>query len=179
MNAVRVSGWSLALALIVVPAVLAREPRARPTGLVAPFAEFAAELQWVRYAGALGRGEEARALALAESALALAPRDGAGWQRLAAHQGYELTSLLMEPDPARRAAWFAAAEATLLRGVAEAAEPAELALFHAVLLYAKADQDPALVPGGAPELRARARARLERAAELGSRSARELLRYAP
>lgn len=177
MSPRRVLLLGLALALLVVPALLARAPGARPPGLIGPFAELAAELQWVRFEGALARGEEARALVLAESALALAPRVNAGWQRLAAYQGYELASRELEPEPAHRRAWLAAAEATLTRGTESAARPAELALFHALLLFTKAEQDPELAGGGAPELRARGRARLARAAELGSHEARELLPY--
>lgn len=171
--------WLLAAALLALPCALAPAPHARPLGLLAPIAELAAEIQWVRFEGALTRGEEARALALAESALALAPRVGAGWQRLAAHQGYELASRLVEPDVERRRVWLAAAEATLARGREAAARPAELVLFQALLLHSKADLDPELAPGGAEELRARARVALERAAGLGSHEARELLGYLP
>lgn len=167
--------WLFAATLVALPCALAPRPSARALGLIGPVAELAAEVQWVRYEGALTRGEEAHALALAESALALAPRVSAGWQHLAAHLGYDLASRTVEPDPARRRVWLAAAESTLTRGAAAAARPAELLLFHALLLASKADVDPELAPGGKAELLARSRALFEQAAELGSHEAREVL----
>jgi hypothetical protein len=175
MSRARRIGFVLALVLFAGPVCFAPDRSPRPLGLLTPFAELAAELQWVRFEGALTRGEEARALALAESALALAPRITAGWKHLAAHQGYELASPLVEPDPALRAAWLASAEATLARGLELVDEPADLALFHALLLHSKAATDPTLAPGGAQEFLARARERMTVAALLGSPEAQALL----
>jgi hypothetical protein len=175
MNPVRALLVLVAAALLVLPGVFAPAPRACPAGLLGPIAELAAEIQWVRYEGALTRGEEARALALAESALALAPHVGAGWQRLAAHQGYDLASPALEPDLARRREWLAAAESTLERGAALVEQPAELVLFHALLLHSKAGLDPELAAGGADELYACSATALQRAVELGSHAARAML----
>jgi len=166
-----------ATALCLAPLLAPRTPEARRDGLLGPFTALAAELEWVRFRSALERGQEARALALAEHALVLAPRTTAGWQMLAAHQGYERGSPSSEPELARRRAWFEAALSTLERGRAHAAEPEELELFRALFLLSRAEQDPELLPGGAAALVAQARAALMRAAELGSPRAAELLRY--
>jgi len=177
MKAARTAATLAALALCLAPLLAPPTPAARRDGLLAPFAALAAELEWVRFHGAAQRGEEARALALAEHALALAPHSTAGWQTLAAHQGYLRGAPSGEPDLARRRAWFEAALATLARGRAQAAQPDELELFRALFLLSRAEQDPELVPGGATELARAARAALESAAQLGNARAAELLRY--
>lgn len=175
MSAIRWSVAGLAGALLVLPLLRDGTRAARPTGLLGPLAELAAELEWVRFEGALSRGDEARALALAEHALTLAPRSTSAWLRLAAHQGYDLASPNLEPELARRRAWFEACLATVARGRALAAEPAELELFLATYLFDRAARDPELVPGGKEQLEAGALAALEAAAAHGSELAREVL----
>lgn len=177
MSPARGLAFLLATALCLAPLLVPATPAQRRDGLLGPFAALAAELEWLRFQAAAERGEEARALALAERALALAPRSTAGWQFLAAHQGYQCASPGREPELARRRAWFEAALATLDRGRAHAAHPEELELFRALLLLSRADLDPELVPGGARELATRARAALAEAARLGSREAAELGPY--
>lgn len=177
MSPARLLTGILAVALCLAPLVAGPTPAARRDGLLGPFADLAAELEWVRFRGALERGQTARALALAEHALALAPRSTAGWQRLAAYQGYERGAALSEPELARRRTWFESALTTLERGRAHAAHPEELELFRALFLLSRAEQDPELVPGGAKELETRARAALAEAVRLGSRQAAELAPY--
>lgn len=165
---------ALALALgawFTAPPPAAEGPR---LFLLGPFASLAAQLQWLRFHAASRRGEEARALGLAESALALDPRASAGWETLAAHLVFDLASREREPDLARRRAWFEAGLALLARGVEHTAQPAELELFRGLVLFAKAAGDPELDPGGAPALRAAAAAALERAAALGDAKAAAL-----
>jgi hypothetical protein len=172
----RALAWTLAGALLALALVVAPERRAArsPLLLLGPFAELAAELQWVRFQGASLRGETARALELGESALALAPRTGAGWERLAAHLVYDLASREREPDLARRRAWFEAGLAVLARGVAESEDPAELLVFRALVLATKAASDPELDPGGARELLRAAAAALDEASALGDTRAAAL-----
>lgn len=177
MRTVRALATLLAGGLCLAPLLAPPSPTERRDGLLGPFAALAAELEWVRFQQALERGEEARALALAEHALALAPHSTAGWQMLAAHLGYGRAAPNAEPDLARRRAWFEAALALLERGRARAAHPEELELFRALYLVSRAEQDPELVAGGAPELLARARAALLEAARLGSAQAAELAPY--
>jgi hypothetical protein len=165
----RTLAWALVCVLVAV--AVARPPERRagrtPLFVLAPFAELAAEVQWVRFQGASLRGETARALELAESALALDPTAGAGWERLAAHLAYDLASREREPDLARRRAWFAAGLDVLARGAQEAERPAELLVFRALVLAAKAATDPELAPGGERELLHAAAAALEEAAAHG------------
>ena len=175
--ALRRALWACALALALVPlACPPPRPEARPQlWLLGPFAELAAEVQWLRFHAAVTAGEEARALALAEEALALDPRASAGWQSLAAHLVFDQASPALEPDPARRRTWFAAGLAVLSRGAAQAARPQELEFFRGLVLVTKAEDDPELDPGGARALRAAAVRAFERAAELGDARAAELL----
>ena len=177
MSAGRLALWLAAAALALVPFACPppRAPEHARLLLLEPFAELAAELQWLRFHSATLRGEEARALELAESALALDPRASDGWQTLAAHLAFDLASREREPDLARRRAWFEAGLAVLARGAARAARPAELELLRGLILTAKAEGDPELDPGGAPALRARATAAFERAAALGDARAAELV----
>ncbi len=161
--------WLGALALALVAWLAPAPPPAGGPRLLVlgPFASLAAQLQWLRFHAASRRGEEARALELAESALALDPRASEGWETLAAHLVFDLASREREPELARRRAWFEAGLALLARGVERAAQPAELELFGGLVLFAKAAGDPELDPGGARALRAAAAAALERAAALG------------
>jgi hypothetical protein len=168
-RALRGLAWALVGLLVVIAVVRPPERRAgrTPLFLFAPFAELAAEVQWVRFQGASLRGETARALELAESALALDPTASAGWERLAAHLAYDLASREREPDLARRRAWFEAGLEVLARGAVEAEPPGELLVFRALLLAGKAATDPALAAGGERELMRAAAAALEEAAAQG------------
>jgi hypothetical protein len=180
-----VSASRLALAVLALAALLvavrtapAREPRAPRLVLLAPFAGLAAELQWLRFHAAVRAGEEARALELAESALTWEPSAPAGWQTLAAHLVFDRASREREPDLARRRAWLEAGLAELARGVERCARPGELELLCGITLASKAALDPELDPGGAPALRAAARAAFERAAALGEPRAAAFLAQA-
>lgn len=175
----RILSWALAAGLAGLALLLPRAPATEPTPLLffGPFAELGAQVQWLRFRAASQRGEEARALELAESALALDPRAPEGWQHLAAHLAFDLASREHEPELGRRRAWFRAALSVLERGRARCAQPQELELFRAVLLLAKASGDPELDPGGAPALQDAARAALARSAALGQPEAADLLRH--
>lgn len=176
------SAWSRSLAWAAVVALALASlawppPRASapaPLLLLGPFAELCAEVQWLRFQAAQRRGEEARALELAESALALDPRASEGWQALAAHLVFDLASREREPDLARRRAAFQAGLAVLARGAERSARPQELELFRGLVLVAKAQHDPELDPRGAPALLRAAAEAFERAAELGDERAAEL-----
>lgn len=172
----RALGWAalgaLALASLVWPPPRARTPA--PLLVLGPFAGLCAEVQWLRFQAASRRGEEARALELAESALALDPRASEGWQALAAHLVFDLASREREPELARRRASFRAGLAVLARGAAESDRPRELELYRGLVLAAKAENDPELDPHGAPALLRAAAEAFERAAELGDSRAAEL-----
>lgn len=177
MSRARAASWvlvvGLGLASWACPAPAPTQPAA--LRLLGPFAELGAQLQWLRFHAASRRGEEARALELAESALALDPRASEGWQTLAAHLAFDLASREREPRLERRRAWFETSLLVLSRGAERAAQPAEIELFRAVVLLAKAAGDPELDVGGAAALEAAGLAALQRAAELGEPRARALL----
>ena len=163
---------ALALSSLACPPPRTREPA--PLLLLGPFAELCAQVQWLRFQAASRRGEEARALELAESALALDPRASEGWQALAAHLVFDLASREREPELARRRAAFLAGLAVLARGVEQSDRPQELELFRGLVLVAKAESDPELDPRGSPALLRAAAEAFERAAALGDRRAAEL-----
>jgi hypothetical protein len=167
----------LALALVALRSPPGGSERGRPF-LLAPFAELAAEVQWLRFQSATLRGEEARALELAGSALVLDPSSTEGWQTLAAHLALELASREREPELARRSAWFAAGLEVLRRGAERAEHPEELELFRGIVLVGKAQGDPELDPGGAAALFTAAAGAFERAAELGAPRAAAHATYA-
>ena len=172
----RLLAWIAVAALALLP-VACPPPRASgpaPLLLLGPFAELWAQVQWLRFQSASRRGEEARALELAESALALDPRASEGWQTLAAHLAFDLAAREREPVLARRRACFLAGLAVLQRGAERSERPAELELFRGLVLAAKAESDPELDPGGAPVLLLRAAEAFERAARLGDERAAEL-----
>jgi hypothetical protein len=163
---------ALALAPLACPPP--RERAGTPLLVLGPFAELCAQVQWLRFQAAQRRGEEARALELAESALALDPRASEGWQALAAHLVFDLASREREPELARRRACLQAGLAVLTRGVETCERPHELELFRGLVLVAKAESDPELDPRGAPALLGAAAEAFERAAELGDERAAEL-----
>ena len=173
----RLAGWAAVVALAGTALVLqAPRPRA-PTRLflLGPLAPLAAQVQWLRSQAAGSRGQEARALELAESALALDPSRVEGWERLAAHLLFDLASREREPDLARRRSLFEAGRAVLARGGAQSSEPGELELFQALAWISKASSDPELHPLGARGLYDEAVVALERAAARGESRAAELL----
>ncbi len=172
----RFLGWAAVAALALVPLACPPPPASRPAPLLllGPFAELWAQVQWLRFQAASRRGEEARALELAENALALDPRASEGWQTLAAHLVFDLAAREREPVLARRRACFQAGLAVLQRGAERSERPAELELFRGLVLVAKAESDPALDPGGAPALLLAAAEAFERAARLGHERAAEL-----
>jgi hypothetical protein len=160
--------WAAALALGLAPLLVPPPPAApAPLLVLGPFAELAAQVQWLRFQAASRRGEEARALELAESALALDPRATEGWQTLAAHLLFDRASREREPALARRRAWFHAGLAVLARGTERAERPEELELLRALALVAKAEGDPELDPLGASALLRAAAEAFERAGRLG------------
>ncbi len=147
----RVTGWSAVALLVVASALLdptLHEERASTRPWLGPLAELASSVQWIRFQRAHLRGEEARALVLARSALELSPRSTDGWRCLASHLGLFLASPTREGDLERRRAFFRAALETLHEGVERAAEPEELQLFRGLLLLNKADLDPSVSPDG-------------------------------
>jgi len=170
---------ALALALLALPLLFAggaRGPAPR-VRLFGPFVELAAEVQWLRFRSAALAGRRARALELAEQALALDPGWTAGWQALGATLALDFASEAREPDLPTRRAWFDAGIEALERGAERARSPAELHVFRAVILFGKAEGDPGLDPGGAPALRRRALEAYEAAAALGDAHAAELGRH--
>lgn len=172
----RLAAWVGVAVLLLVPLAcpppMVREPV--PLLLLGPFAELAAQVQWLRFHAANLHGEGARALELAESALALDPRAPEGWQNLAAHLVFDLASREREPAVERRRVWFRAGLSVLERGAERASRPGELELFRALVLLGKAQSDPEVDLGGAAALRSAALDALRRAATLGQSQAREL-----
>ncbi|MSR60914.1 MAG: hypothetical protein EXS08_00510 [Planctomycetes bacterium] len=169
--------WALVLALGVSALCFPDEQRATRTPflLLGPFAELAAEVQWLRFHAASLAGDETRALQLAESALELAPTEGAGWQTLGAHLVFDLASKEREPDLARRRAYFQAGLAILRRGAEQSAHAQELEFFRALVLLGKAQSDAEVHPEGAVGLLREALTTCERAAALGHAQAAELV----
>lgn len=168
--------WLAGIALALVPLALPPAPRPEPTllRLAGPFAALAAEVQWLRFHGASRRGEEARALELAESALTLDPRAAEGWKTLAAHLLFDLASREREPDLGRRRAAFEAGCSVARRGAERAQRPEELELFLGLVLADKAARDPELDRGGAAALLEGAAQAFERAARHGDAQAAAL-----
>ena len=168
--------WAVVLALLLVPLAFPSPPGAEPAALrlMGPFAELAAQVQWLRFHGATRRGEEARAFELAESALTLDPLAPEGWKALAAHLLFDLASREREPDPARRRAAFEAGCQVARRGADRARRPEELELFLGLVLADKAARDPELDPGGATALLAAAARAFEDAARHGDAQATAL-----
>ncbi|MEW6073172.1 MAG: hypothetical protein AB1726_11360 [Planctomycetota bacterium] len=151
-------GWPLVLLLLLVPGPgRAPVPPARGESplrrLLAPAAELAAAIQWVRYQNARLAGRAELAIARAEGALALDPRNPAGWEILSAYLAFDLASAEREADPAARRRWFEAGLEVARRGAELASDPRRLALWRGGLFAAKALTDPALPwPGGTPAL---------------------------
>ena len=177
----RAWAWTLVGALLCLPLLApaaSERPPPLPLRLFTPFAELAAEVQWVRFAMARQRGEEVRALQLAESALTLDPGNSAGWECLAAHLALFQASREREPDLARRRAWFEAGLHVLERGLECARDAGALHLQRGILLLTKAEVDPELAQGGAAEFFGRAAEAFALAAEAGVGGARELELYA-
>jgi len=143
--------------------------------LLGPASELGRSLQWIRFQRALLRGNQQRALALAESAIALDPAATDGWQLLAAHLGYFLASPEREHDLGRRRMWLQAALAVTRRGAQQADQPEELHLQRGLMLLSKLDLDPEVDPEGPAGLLAGAIEAFREAARLGSAAARELL----
>jgi hypothetical protein len=166
------------LPLVVV--VLLREPPApvpspRLHRLLGPVAGLARDVQWIRFQRALLAGEEERAIALAESAIAFDPGATEGWVLLASHLAFFRASLEREDDVERRRAWFRAGVEVTRRGAEVARDPGELHLWRGLLFLDKAEMDPALDARGAPGLLAQAVLALEDADAAGHPDAPGLL----
>lgn len=111
--------WGLAAALVATPFLVQptdAEPVPVMRRLLGPFAESAANVQWIRADAAWRRGRHADGYELASSALDLAPDSPAGWIFLARHFAYERAALEREADPAARRLWMQAAFDVLDRG---------------------------------------------------------------
>lgn len=169
--------WSLATAGGERDRAPARSPLERVLG---PVASLAASVQWVRVDVALRRGEEARAYAMAETALRIDPSDPEGWIFLAHHMIYDRASLLREPDPARRAAWIRAGLETLARGERSSRDPGAILFDRGVALAflgSLEDRDRAW-PASAREAWSLAAEAFDRAAAVGHPRAAEAARLA-
>jgi hypothetical protein len=181
---VRWALYGVALALVLSPCVRQEngDERSLIERLFGPFAELAANVQWVRADNALRHARYEIAYARAEHALELAPSPAGGWIFLARHFVYERASLEREPDAEARRRWTQAGLDVLERGRARCAQPAELEFERGVILtfLALVASDPALPPADAPSSRKAsalfddaARA-YDRATELGHAEAAEL-----
>jgi hypothetical protein len=144
--------------------------------VLGPVASLAASAQWVRVETALRAGELERALARAETALALDPGSPAGWAYLGAELAFTRASVTSEPDPLARRRWIEAGLATLERGERAVRAPDELAYVRAlVLVHVHYLEDADEVwPGGADAALAEAARVLDRLAARGHAQAREL-----
>lgn len=149
--------WCAGAALLAAPWISAARggsARAHPLG---PLAPLFARWQWLRFDAQVWRGSPDRALALGHSAIALDPGSTAGWKRLAWHLALDRGSAERTLRAADRVAWLRAGLDLAREGERWAREPAELALFQALLLeQLAAEQDPAELlaawPGGAAGL---------------------------
>jgi hypothetical protein len=170
-------GWLTVLALAWVASVLHPPQRHGRTGLVllGPVAPLLAEVQWLRFQAASLRGHDARALELAEGALALAPERAEGWERLAAHLLFDRASRERQEELADRRTLFQAGMAVLARGIEESRARADLEFFRALAFISKATTDPELDVRGPSGLYGEAVEALERAAAEGDLRAEELL----
>jgi hypothetical protein len=177
-----IGGWIAVLALLASSLAPASRARAGSTfeRLLGPVASLAASVEWVRVDVALRHGEEARAYAMAETALRIDPSDPEGWIFLAHHLIYERASLLREPDAGRRAAWIRAGLETLARGERESRDPGEILFERGVALAflgSLADADRAW-PASAEEAWTLAADAFDRAAARGEPRAAEAARLA-
>ncbi len=174
MSPLRVAGWAAAAALVATfflirPETAAVRDDAGPARRVlGPFAQLAANVQWIRFERAQMSGRHELAIARAESAIALDPSDTRGWELLAWHLSLNLASVENEPDPRRRLAWVRAGLDVARRGEESARDPGALAFLQGLVLQVKAENDPELPwPGGSDALWEAAAEHLQRAAELG------------
>ncbi len=168
---------ALSATALLLP-MLAAPPR---TGEASPGpgSDLLARVQWVRFQQARVAGETDRALAHAQSALRLAPRDPAGWELLSSHLGLFLASPEREPSPERRLAWFRMALATLDEGLEATQGSPGLWMSRGLLLRSRAEFDPELPwPGGAQELWRLAADAFDQAAKQGTPGAADLARHA-
>ena len=98
----RLFGWLAVAALAAFAIVFAPAGDVSGTSSIArllgPFAELASELQWIRFQRALLRGDEARALRHAETAIALAPHATESWELLAGHLSHPVDQDLARQD---------------------------------------------------------------------------------
>jgi hypothetical protein len=177
-----IGGWIAVLALVAWSLAPGSRARAGSTleRLLGPVASLASSVEWVRVDAALRRGEEARAYAMAETALRIDPSDPEGWIFLAHHLIYERASLQREPDAARRAAWIRAGLETLARGERASRDPAALLFERGValaFLASLADADRAW-PASAEEAWRLAADAFDRAAARGEPRAAEAARLA-
>ena len=180
---IRLSRLSLAWAAVGILLVLHCVFADRPTApefepgplrrLIGPFAELAADIQWVRFERARRTGRPDLAIAHAETALELDPTDASGWDMLAAHLALDLGSIDSEPSAPRRVAWLKAGLAVAARGEERSDDPAALAFLQGYLLQVKADDSELNWPGGANELWRAAARHYARAAEKGYPNAGE------
>jgi hypothetical protein len=164
-----------------LPVLLAPPPGPPPGAgprILRPFARLLAELQWLRFQRASLRGENVRALELAESALALDPLASAGWQTLGTHLALYLASPERQPELEERRRWFVAGREVFRRGAERAEDPGALELALGLVLLVKAENDPAVHEGGAPALYLEAAEAFERAVARGTHVAEGLADYA-
>ena len=168
--------WALAAGLFVSARCLAPAPQGYDGGvppgavrrLAGPFAGLLSDVWWIRFDRARMKGRIELALAHAETALWLDPRETEAWELLASYLALNLASVESEPDPAQRRAWVEAGLGVAERGEALARDPAALVFLQGLLLQVKADTDPDLGwPGGSAALWGEAEARYLRAASLG------------
>jgi hypothetical protein len=149
--------WCAGAALLAAPWIAAARTgsaRAHPLG---PLAPLFARWQWLRFDAQVWRGSPDRALALGHSAIALDPGSTSGWKRLAWHLALDRGSAERTARAADRVAWLRAGLDLAREGEQWAREPAELALFQALLLeQLEAEETSAELlanwPGGATGL---------------------------
>lgn len=139
-----------------------------------PLASVAASIEWVRFRGALLRGDMAAAYAIADAALALDPSGEGGWLEYAQHLIFVRGSFAENETPAGRRGWITSGLELLRRGEALCRTPGELAfaagLIRTGYLATIPDEDLGW-PGGPEALLRQGTADLQRAAALGHRGA--------
>ncbi len=161
----------LALTLAAPWQVPDSDPRPLGRRLAGPLSSMWAAGHWVRFDMQVHNSEMERAYLTADRALQLDPWPSAGWIRLAEHLWFIRASAEREPDPSRRAHWFAAGLRVLNEGIERSGSPGEVALVKARMtgLYLlPLVQDGAVHwPGGAAALKQISQAAYQVAREFG------------
>lgn len=157
------------------------KPDERPLGrrLAGPISGMWAAGHWVHFDMQVHSNQMEEAYLSAQRALQLDPWPPAGWIRLAEHMWFTRASAEREPDPRRRARWFAAGLEILDEGIQRSAIPGEVALVKArmtgLYLFPLVQDGTVDWPGGAEAVEQTSRAAFDLAQSYGFSPGADLL----